>query len=427
MLLYLCGSFLPWSEFLSEKKKTPTEALCRGFPNEFAVYLNYARSLKIYDEPDYSHLRKIFHDLFVREGYLYDGVFDWTIYKRQGYIGQILNFRHTSQESMSQEELSINVHNITEEISKLEATCEDRYKELYATRLTTNSAERLDFSASEWKNFREMHQQLLGEYLDFFRSSHHPSATEDLRSIAQQRNIPKRLLELCIHSFLDIARRQLPESLEHMLFYINYAFKSLHTLLEGVSMYRDFWLEGTRQLAWYMLFKITESRFGLILDPRYKTSFQVAYYDWHSESEIFHYRNVAAVTQKSSLQNASKTASYTSVDRLKLLPNEVLGEIFSQLSRKDLLLCRFLRQDYQTVIDSLPVYRHIWQWQIRLCVLTWKDFSETRKWEPEFVKFARREIGSPGWKILLEMVERERASVDILQKNVELSVQGKLR
>lgn len=231
-------------------------------------------------------------------------------------------------------------------------------------RLTTNPAERLDFSASEWKNFREMHQQLLGIYLDFFRSSHHPSATEDLGSIAQQRNIPRRLLELGIHSFLDIARRQLPESLEHMLSYINHAFKSLQTLLEGVSMYQDFWLEGTRQLAWYMLFKITESRFWLILDPRYKTSFQVTDYDWHSESEIFQYRNVAAVTQKSSLQNASKTASYTSVeqqliqtregDRLKLLPNEILGETFSQLSRKDLLVCRFLVETIKLLLTRCP-------------------------------------------------------------------------
>jgi hypothetical protein len=436
LLLYFYHSSLPWYEFLSEKKKTPIEALCRGFPNEFAIYLIYARSLKISDEPDYSHLRRTFHDLFVREGYQYDDVFDWVIYKSRMNKGQSLNFRHTPQESISQEELRLEIHNSTEEISKLEATCGNRYKELSAIRLTTNPAERLDFSASEWKSFRELHQQLLGIYLDFFRCSYHPSATEDLRSIAQQRNMPGKLLKFGIHSFLDIARYQLPESLEHMLSYINYAYKSLQTLLEGVSVYRDIWLEGTRQLAWYMLFEITESRFELMLNPRYKTSFQVTNYDRHSELEIFQYRNAAAVTQISSLQNASKTAPYTPIgqqsiqiregDRLKLLPNEILGEIFSQLSRKDLLVCRFLHRDYQIVIDSLPVYQHIWQWQIRLCVLTSKDFSGIREWEPELVKLARREMRSPGWKILLEMVERKRASVDILQKNVELSVQGKL-
>jgi len=62
---------------------TPTDVLCRGFPNEFAMYLNYTRSLRFDDKPDYSYLRKIFRDLFVREGFQYDYVFDWTVYKYQ--------------------------------------------------------------------------------------------------------------------------------------------------------------------------------------------------------------------------------------------------------------------------------------------------------------------------------------------------------
>ena len=58
---------------------TPTESLCRGFPNEFAIYLNYCRSLRFDDKPDYSYLRKLFRDLFVREGFQYDYVFDWSV------------------------------------------------------------------------------------------------------------------------------------------------------------------------------------------------------------------------------------------------------------------------------------------------------------------------------------------------------------
>jgi len=58
---------------------TPTEMLCRGFPNEFAIYLNYCRSLRFDDKPDYSYLRKLFRDLFVREGFQYDYVFDWSV------------------------------------------------------------------------------------------------------------------------------------------------------------------------------------------------------------------------------------------------------------------------------------------------------------------------------------------------------------
>lgn len=58
---------------------TPTEVLCRGFPHEFAIYLNYCRSLRFDDKPDYSYLRKLFRDLFIREGFQYDYVFDWSL------------------------------------------------------------------------------------------------------------------------------------------------------------------------------------------------------------------------------------------------------------------------------------------------------------------------------------------------------------
>lgn len=92
VMLYFCRGSLPWQGFrattkqlkydriMGEKLVTPTEALCRGLPNEFSIYLNYARSLHFYDKPDYCYIRKIFRDLFVREGFQYDYVFDWTPY-----------------------------------------------------------------------------------------------------------------------------------------------------------------------------------------------------------------------------------------------------------------------------------------------------------------------------------------------------------
>merc|ERR1719453_2233613 len=87
---FLRGS-LPWQglkaatkkqkyDMISEKKmSTPVEALCRSYPTEFGTYLNYCRSLKFADKPDYSYLRKMFKDLFFREGYAYDHNFDWTL------------------------------------------------------------------------------------------------------------------------------------------------------------------------------------------------------------------------------------------------------------------------------------------------------------------------------------------------------------
>ena len=45
---------------------------------EFAIYLNYVRSLRFEDKPDYMYLRKMFRDLFIREGFEWDYMYDWT-------------------------------------------------------------------------------------------------------------------------------------------------------------------------------------------------------------------------------------------------------------------------------------------------------------------------------------------------------------
>lgn len=90
VLMYFCRGSLPWQglkattkkqkydRIMEKKMTTPTELLYRSFPSEFAIYLNYTRSLRFDDKPDYAYLRKLFRDLFVREGYVYDYVFDWT-------------------------------------------------------------------------------------------------------------------------------------------------------------------------------------------------------------------------------------------------------------------------------------------------------------------------------------------------------------
>eukprot|EP00042_Codosiga_hollandica_P023586 m.94427 g.94427 ORF g.94427 m.94427 type:complete len:385 (+) comp51247_c0_seq1:257-1411(+) len=91
VLMYFNRGSLPWQglkaatkrqkyDKISEKKMaTPVEALCSSFPMEFATYLNYCRSLRFEDKPDYSYLRQLFRNLFHRDGYTYDYVFDWTL------------------------------------------------------------------------------------------------------------------------------------------------------------------------------------------------------------------------------------------------------------------------------------------------------------------------------------------------------------
>ncbi|RUS91009.1 hypothetical protein EGW08_001226 [Elysia chlorotica] len=96
VFMYFLRGSLPWQglkaatkrqkyERISEKKmSTPIEELCKTFPSEFATYLNFCRSLRFDDKPDYSYLRQLFRNLFHRQGFTYDYVFDWNMLKFGG-------------------------------------------------------------------------------------------------------------------------------------------------------------------------------------------------------------------------------------------------------------------------------------------------------------------------------------------------------
>ncbi|CAE6171383.1 unnamed protein product [Arabidopsis arenosa] len=93
VLMYFLRGSLPWQglkagtkkqkyDRISEKKvSTPIEVLCKSYPPEFVSYFQYCRSLRFEDKPDYSYLKRLFRDLFIREGYQFDYVFDWTALK----------------------------------------------------------------------------------------------------------------------------------------------------------------------------------------------------------------------------------------------------------------------------------------------------------------------------------------------------------
>lgn len=43
-----------------------------------ATYLRYVRRLDFFEKPDYDYLRKLFTDLFDRNGYVFDYEYDWV-------------------------------------------------------------------------------------------------------------------------------------------------------------------------------------------------------------------------------------------------------------------------------------------------------------------------------------------------------------
>ncbi|KAL8242716.1 hypothetical protein R6Q59_013018 [Mikania micrantha] len=95
VLMYFLRGSLPWQGLKAENKKqkyekisekkfsTSIESLCRGCPTEFASYFHYCGSLRFDDKPDYAYLKRIFRDLFIREDFQFDFVYDWTILKYQ--------------------------------------------------------------------------------------------------------------------------------------------------------------------------------------------------------------------------------------------------------------------------------------------------------------------------------------------------------
>ncbi|KAE8686104.1 Casein kinase I isoform delta [Hibiscus syriacus] len=107
VLMYFLRGSLPWQglragtkkqkyDKISEKKvSTPVEVLCKSYPSEFVSYFYYCRSLRFEDKPDYSYLKRLFLDLFIREGYQFDYVFDWTVLKYP-QIGGSSKGRHSS-------------------------------------------------------------------------------------------------------------------------------------------------------------------------------------------------------------------------------------------------------------------------------------------------------------------------------------------
>lgn len=95
VLIYFLRSSLPWQGLPAKTKKekyekirdkklaTQIETLCKGYPEEFAKYMEYVRALKFEDRPDAQFLRKLFKDLFYRLGYEHDYIFDWMVKKKE--------------------------------------------------------------------------------------------------------------------------------------------------------------------------------------------------------------------------------------------------------------------------------------------------------------------------------------------------------
>ena len=90
VLMYFLRGSLPWQglhvhkgedrykKILNKKKGTSAEELCKGFPNEFAEYINYTRNMEFEADPDYKLLRGLLLSVLEKENQPYDFCYDWV-------------------------------------------------------------------------------------------------------------------------------------------------------------------------------------------------------------------------------------------------------------------------------------------------------------------------------------------------------------
>lgn len=89
VFFYFLRGGLPWQglkaatnkqkyEKIGEKKQTtPIPELVEGYPQEFAIYLNYVRKLTFDETPDYDFLRELFATAMKNNGDEDDQIYDW--------------------------------------------------------------------------------------------------------------------------------------------------------------------------------------------------------------------------------------------------------------------------------------------------------------------------------------------------------------
>lgn len=153
---------------------------------------------------------------------------------------------------ISQEQLASEVKSIYAGLTMVETKCiqVDRAQAM----LANNSEEDKAKSTPEhWQALIALHRTLLHEHHDFFLASQHPSASPALRRLAAKYSMPARMWKHGIHSFLELLRRKLPESMDFMLAFIYLAYQMMALLYETVPAFEDTWIECLGDLGRYRM------------------------------------------------------------------------------------------------------------------------------------------------------------------------------
>lgn len=148
-------------------------------------------------------------------------------------------------ELMSQDEFTAEIKGIYAALVMVEAKC------IKLDNAHMSASGNLSFD--QWQALFAVHRTLLYEHHDFLSASQHPSTSSSLRKLATKYSMPARMWKHGIHSFLEVLRRRLPDSLDYMLQFIYVAYQTVALLYETVPSFEDTWIECLGDLARYRM------------------------------------------------------------------------------------------------------------------------------------------------------------------------------
>ena len=145
-------------------------------------------------------------------------------------------------------QLMVGVEEIYATLAKMEKECISFHK--------SQLMSRAEMSDSEWQRHIIRHESLLNRYENVilvFVKSHIPSAGLLLKQFCGSRRILARMWRHGIFVFLEILRQRYPNTVEHIIRFINSAYSTIIRLSGNVSLFRDTWNEQLGDLARYRM------------------------------------------------------------------------------------------------------------------------------------------------------------------------------
>mgnify|MGYP001658209021 CR=1 FL=1 len=161
------------------------------------------------------------------------------------------------------------------EQTKLILTVEEQYERLVQCEKKclwfeqNRAPSTVDLPSARWQDLITLHLNLLQEHARFFLMCQYPSASESIRCLPKKYAMSGRMWQYGIHSLLDILRQDLPQTLEHILFFIETVSSILKRLILSNSALGDSLFEQLGDLALYRVVVEKSNREDWQVIPRY--------------------------------------------------------------------------------------------------------------------------------------------------------------